>query len=138
MLAIIHPRVRDFGNIIGKGSVQLLIIYKATNLVNGKIYIGQTINTLEYRKNQHFREARCEKRKNIYFHNALNKYGEDPQRGGYVNFMNRAITNNSPAVNFDLFGDASTIIVSFITVVILLASVGLIVSVIQKRRRENK
>lgn len=77
MLAIIHPRVRDFGNIIGKGSVQLLIIYKATNLVNGKIYIGQTINTLEYRKNQHFREARCEKRKNIYFHNALNKYGED-------------------------------------------------------------
>lgn len=68
----------------------------------------------------------------------LNKYGEDPQHGGYVNFMNRAITNNSPAVNFDLFGDASTIIVSFITVVILLASIGLIVFVIQKRRRENK
>ncbi len=68
----------------------------------------------------------------------LNKYGEDPQHGGYVNFMNRAITNNSPAVNFDLFGDASTIIVSFITVVILLASIGLIVSVVQKRRRENK
>lgn len=68
----------------------------------------------------------------------LNKYGEDPQHGGYVNFMNRTITNNSPAVNFDLFGDASTIIVSFITVVILLASIGLIVFVIQKRRRENK
>ena len=68
----------------------------------------------------------------------LKKYGEDPQHGGYVNFMNRAITNNSPAVNFDLFGDASTIIVSFITVVILLASIGLIVFVIQKRRRENK
>lgn len=68
----------------------------------------------------------------------LNKYGEDPQHGGYVNFMNRTITNNSPAVNFDLFGDASTIIVSFITVVILLTSVGLIVFVIQKRRRENK
>lgn len=68
----------------------------------------------------------------------LNKYGEDPQHGGYVNFMNRTITNNSPAVNFDLFGDASTIIVSFITVVILLANIGLIVFVIQKRRRENK
>lgn len=68
----------------------------------------------------------------------LKKYGEDPQHGGYDNFMNRTITNNSPAVNFDLFGDASTIIVSFITVVILLASIGLIVSVIQKRRRENK
>lgn len=68
----------------------------------------------------------------------LNKYGVDPQHGGYVNFMNRAITNNSPAVNFDLFCDASSIIVSFITVVILLASIGLIVFVIQKRRRENK
>ena len=60
-----------------KGDELLLIIYKATNLINNKIYIGQAINTLEYRKNQHFREARCEKKKNNYFHNALNKYGQE-------------------------------------------------------------
>ena len=54
-----------------------MIIYKATNLINNKIYIGQTTNSLEYRKNQHFREARCDKRKNTYFHNAINKYGEN-------------------------------------------------------------
>lgn len=52
-----------------------MIIYKVTNLVNNKIYIGQTTNTLEYRKDQHFREARSKKRNTVYFHNALNKYG---------------------------------------------------------------
>ena len=60
-----------------KGDVVLLIIYKATNLVNNKKYIGQTINSLEYRKQQHFREARNPHRRNYYFHNAINKYGED-------------------------------------------------------------
>ena len=41
------------------------------------MYIGQTKNTLKYRKNQHAREARCNKRPTVYFHNALNKYGID-------------------------------------------------------------
>ena len=53
-----------------------MIIYKATNTVNNKVYIGQTINTLEYRKNQHFRETKRPNRPNTYFHNAINKYGE--------------------------------------------------------------
>ncbi len=53
-----------------------MIIYKATNIINGKVYIGQTINTLEYRKEQHFRETRSKKKKNSYFHNAIDKYGE--------------------------------------------------------------
>lgn len=51
-----------------------MIIYKVTNLVNQKIYIGQSINTLEYRKSGHYRDARCIKKKNVYFHNALLKY----------------------------------------------------------------
>jgi len=57
-----------------------VIIYKVTNLINNKIYIGQTSNTLEVRKGQHLREAESEavnKRRNIYFHNALLKYGEE-------------------------------------------------------------
>lgn len=52
-----------------------LIIYKATNLINNKVYIGQTINSLEYRKNQHIRETRSLQRKNVYFHDAISKYG---------------------------------------------------------------
>lgn len=52
-----------------------MIIYKATNIINNKVYIGQTTNTLEYRANQHLRETRSAKKKNTYFHNAINKYG---------------------------------------------------------------
>lgn len=53
-----------------------MIIYKATNLINGKVYIGQTVNTLEYRKSQHWREANDPKKKRHgRFHNALLKYG---------------------------------------------------------------
>lgn len=53
-----------------------IIIYKATNIVNGKIYIGQTTNSLDCRKAQHFSETRSDKKKNTYFHNAIRKYGE--------------------------------------------------------------
>lgn len=55
-------------------------IYKVTNKTNGKIYIGMTINSIEYRFNQHFRELKYElkhKSNRSYFHNALNKYGKD-------------------------------------------------------------
>lgn len=50
-----------------------MIIYKATNKQNNKVYIGQTKNTLEYRKSQHERD--CKYHRNSYFHEALLKYG---------------------------------------------------------------
>lgn len=52
-----------------------MIIYKATNKINGKIYIGQTVNTLQHRANQHLQETKNSTRKNTYFHNAIQKYG---------------------------------------------------------------
>lgn len=45
-------------------------IYKITNKVNGKSYIGQTRYTVEFRWRQHIH-----KKDNTYFHNALKKYG---------------------------------------------------------------
>ena len=54
-----------------------MIIYKATNKVNGKIYIGQTSKTLEQRKNGHERDTRSRKKHTTYFHEALAKYGYD-------------------------------------------------------------
>lgn len=48
------------------------IIYKVTNKVNGKSYIGQTRYTLEFRWRQHLH-----KRDNAYFHNAIKKYGAE-------------------------------------------------------------
>lgn len=48
------------------------IIYKITNKVNGKSYIGQTRYTIEFRWRQH-----QHKKDNTYFHNAIHKYGID-------------------------------------------------------------
>lgn len=47
-----------------------MIIYIATNIVNGKRYVGQTINSLRQRKNEHISSSRV-----CYFHSALKKYG---------------------------------------------------------------
>lgn len=49
------------------------IIYKATNIINGKVYIGITVNTLDCRKKAHLKDAK--QKKGFYFHNALSKYG---------------------------------------------------------------
>lgn len=46
------------------------IIYKITNKVDGKSYIGQTRYTIEFRWKQH-----QHKNDNTYFHNAIHKYG---------------------------------------------------------------
>jgi group I intron endonuclease len=47
----------------------MAVIYKATNTINGKAYVGYSEN-LEKRKREH---KRCGK----YFHSAIKKYGED-------------------------------------------------------------
>ena len=46
------------------------IIYKVTNLVNNKIYIGQTERTLKERWEQHKYKEGCR-----HLHNAILKYG---------------------------------------------------------------
>ena len=51
-----------------------MLIYKATNRVNGKEYVGQTINSLEYRKKTHISAALNSTNK-LYFHSAIRKYG---------------------------------------------------------------
>lgn len=50
------------------------IIYKATNTINGKIYIGQTINGLDKRKSAHENIA-INRNSPLVFHKALRKYG---------------------------------------------------------------
>lgn len=53
------------------------IIYKVTNQENNKVYIGQTIQSLQERKNKHYYKARQEKDYNTHFINALRKYPEE-------------------------------------------------------------
>lgn len=49
------------------------IIYKVTNKLNGKVYIGQTIRKLSERRNGHIKDSKSNS--NLHFHNALRKYG---------------------------------------------------------------
>lgn len=50
-----------------------MIVYGVLNVINGKIYIGQTTKSLEQRKKQHERDIKS--RSPYIFHRALNKYG---------------------------------------------------------------
>ena len=55
-----------------------MIIYMAKNKVNGKIYIGQTVKSLETRRGQHESATRKDNNKCFFhFHNALKRYGID-------------------------------------------------------------
>ena len=51
-----------------------MLIYKVENKINGKIYIGQTIRTLEKRKSDHINDTF--KGSSLPFHNAIKKYGQ--------------------------------------------------------------
>lgn len=51
-----------------------MIVYKITNKIDGKCYIGKTIRTLEQRIKCHIRSSKTSK---LMFHTALNKYGID-------------------------------------------------------------
>lgn len=53
-----------------------MIIYKVTNKINGKEYIGGTTMYLEQRMWLHHSDARLEKT-NMRFHKALREFGEE-------------------------------------------------------------
>jgi len=54
-----------------------MLIYKATNSINGKSYIGQTAKpSIEPRKNKHFKNA-FKDLTQTHFYRALRKYGKD-------------------------------------------------------------
>lgn len=54
-----------------------MIIYKITNQINNKVYIGQTTLTIEKRFKTHLKDAYRTDRPTRYFHRALKKYGKE-------------------------------------------------------------
>lgn len=65
-------------------------IYKYTNLINGKVYIGQTRQTLKQRDHRHQNELND----NTYFHRAIKKYGRE-------NFSLELVEDNIPLNELD-------------------------------------
>jgi group I intron endonuclease len=51
-------------------------VYKIENLVNGKIYIGQTVRSSRIRETEHFYRLSRKIHNNPHLQNAFNKYGE--------------------------------------------------------------
>lgn len=52
-----------------------MTVYRITNTINGKIYIGQTTLTTDRRWKMHLRD--CTKERNNKFYNAIKKYGSE-------------------------------------------------------------
>lgn len=65
-------------------------IYKYTNNINGKVYVGQTTTALETRHTKHLAQLED----NTYFHRAIKKYGID-------NFSLEVIEDNIPLSELD-------------------------------------
>lgn len=53
-----------------------MIIYKITNLINQKVYIGQTIQSLTARWNQHIKNSRNTKN-TLHLYESIRKYGKE-------------------------------------------------------------
>lgn len=91
--------IRDFEKLIKEaGETREFytgIIYCYTNLINGKKYIGKTINEIE-RKYCH---KKCSKNPKQYFHKAVKKYGWDNFR---YNVIYRRNYISRKDANFDL------------------------------------
>lgn len=52
-------------------------IYKITNQINGKIYIGKTYNSIESRFKEHVRDSKRQRNEKRPLYVAINKYGSE-------------------------------------------------------------
>lgn len=68
------------------------IIYKAVNQINGKCYIGKTVDSLKERQRCHHREINKNKL-NTHFVRALKKYGKEKFEWFIIGYIDKDINN---------------------------------------------
>jgi group I intron endonuclease len=79
-------------------------IYKITNKINNKVYIGKTINSIETRWKEHcndFQKKRCEKRP---LYEAMKKYGVENFRIEEVESCDIEVLNERETFWIEFFG----------------------------------
>ncbi len=69
-------------------------IYCLENNINGKQYVGQTVQPLNRRYNEHKRNSKSQQNKNYHLYNAINKYGME-------NFKIYIVEDNVPIENLN-------------------------------------
>lgn len=79
------------------------VIYKIENLVNGKVYIGQTIRTFEERKKQHIAELKGGYKRNVKLQNAWNKYGEKNFKFSIIDYFPISILDDKEIYYIEKF-----------------------------------
>ena len=60
-----------------KGGISLPYLYKITNKINGKVYIGKTSLTVEERYKEHLQDYKKDTKEKRPLYDAFNKYGID-------------------------------------------------------------
>ena len=66
-------------------------IYKITNLINGKVYIGKTSSTIEERFKQHLNESSKKRGSKRPLYQAINKYGKE---NFFIELIETGISDN--------------------------------------------
>ena len=79
-------------------------IYKITNKINGKVYIGKTLNSIQKRWREHLidsKKRKCEKRP---LYSAINKYGEENFEIEQIEECSRDILNERECYWIEYYG----------------------------------
>lgn len=86
------------------------LVYKVTNKINDKIYIGVTINKFSSRKTEHLRSARNLDNTNSFsiFHMALNKYGFDNFEWEILEYCDNDVLSDREIYYIDLYNSYAT------------------------------
>ena len=79
------------------------LIYSVTNKINGKVYIGKTVNTLEQRKSQHFVTYNKQRYSSLLYYSIM-KYGWDNFSWDVVEMVDLDNLNNREIELISLYG----------------------------------